>query len=549
MTLKEVQAVKILFVLIMPFVFFSCSSKKSNIKDNILFVSFSSEPESVNPISANDVNSSRLFDYTVSSLLILNEDTWEYMPGVAESWEVGKDGMSYTFKLRKSVKFQNGDDLKASDVKFSFDAIFDKKFQAAAKRPYYENFKSPQIIDDYTIKFPVKKKYFANFRVLAGLGIVPESVYSKVTKKDQMSKVLVGSGPYKIKKYNKGKSIILEKNKDWFGFQEPVAPYLKGIFPNDNILIRFIKEETIREEYLKKSKIDYMSITAEQFVKKIDTKKPDWSHVESYESTNKMPKGYSFMAWNLKNPLFKSKKTRKALAHLVNREMMNEKFMFGKNVLSRGPFYTGSLYEDKSVPLTEYSFKKAKSLLEQDGWSDSNKDGVLDKKTPQGLLTFKFSLLLPGKVWERDMTLVKEEYKKAGIQMDITIVDWSTFVKSMDDRKFDAIALAWGGGSIDPDPKQIWHTKSQIDGGSNFISYSNKRVDTLIDKARVTLEREKRIPLLKEIFRLIVEDAPYVFMFSSDKFYIAANKRVKRPKDTLTYGIGTDFWSISPEIQ
>jgi peptide/nickel transport system substrate-binding protein/microcin C transport system substrate-binding protein len=114
----------------------------------------------------------------------------------------------------------------------------------------------------------------------------------------------------------------------------------------------------------------------------------------------------------------------------------------------------------------------------------------------------------------------------------------------MDESKFDAVALAWGGGSVDNDPKQIWHSASIGKGGSNFIGYSNKEVDKLIDKAREELDKQKRIPLYQEIYRKIAEDAPYAFLFN-DKFVLyAINSRIQQPKDTFKFAIGREYFSV-----
>jgi peptide/nickel transport system substrate-binding protein/microcin C transport system substrate-binding protein len=115
-------------------------------------------------------------------------------------------------------------------------------------------------------------------------------------------------------------------------------------------------------------------------------------------------------------------------------------------------------------------------------------------------------------------------------------------VKILDEGKFDAVNLGWGGGSVDVDPKQIWHSSSAVKGGSNFIAYSNPEVDALIDQARGTLEKQKRIPLLKKAFARIAEDVPYLFLFNDAYALYAHTARVKKPVETYRYSIGTAYW-------
>ena len=134
----------------------------------------------------------------------------------------------------------------------------------------------------------------------------------------------------------------------------------------------------------------------------------------------------------------------------------------------------------------------------------------------------------------------------AGISMDLKLVEWNTFVKTLDEKKFDAVELGWGGGSLEQDPKQIWASSSARAGGSNFISYMNPKVDKLIDEARVEMNAGKRHRMWTKIDRLIAEDAPYSFMFNEKFALYAHTKRVKMVKATYKYGIGTDYWWIAP---
>lgn len=120
-------------------------------------------------------------------------------------------------------------------------------------------------------------------------------------------------------------------------------------------------------------------------------------------------------------------------------------------------------------------------------------------------------------------------------------MEWNSFLKIMDEKNFDAIALAWSG-SIEWDPKQIWHSSSADKSGSNFISYSNPSVDELIEKARLEVDRTKRTKMLRNVYKMIANDVPYIFMFN-DKYYLYANSnKVQKPGSTMKYDVGNDIW-------
>ena len=128
------------------------------------------------------------------------------------------------------------------------------------------------------------------------------------------------------------------------------------------------------------------------------------------------------------------------------------------------------------------------------------------------------------------------------------MIEWSSFIKLIDEKKFDAVRLGWGGGGQSWDPKQIWHSDS-IKGGSNFISYSNKKVDRLIDEARLVYDQEKRRDKLFVVQELIADDYPYVWI-SFPKFSLYGHtNRIYKEKATYPYGIGTSYWKLKSDMK
>lgn len=532
-------------LLLLAFVFVGCNSKSTNKKAvgkkaQTFYMEFSAEPTTFNPFTSTDVYSRDVQAYVLDSLLTRNIDTYKLEPALAERYEIGPKEKYYTFYLRKGLKFHDGKPLTAKDVKFSFDAIMDDAFKSVHQRPYYENIKSVEILSPLVVRFHIKKQYFQNLSIAGGMQIVPKHFYKDPKKK--LNKVILGSGPYMLGKYDKGRSITLKKNKEWFGYK---VKHLSKVYRFDNIFIRIIRDENLRFESLKKGKIDFVSLTPEQLVKK--TKGKPWgTKVFAKKVTNKSAKGFGFVGWNLKNKLFKDKKVRRAMAHLMNRELMNKKFKHNMSILATGPWYTASDYASPKVKAIGFDPKKASKLFKSAGWSDSNKDGILDKKINGNTKSFRFTLLFASPSIEKYLTVYKEDLKKAGVDIILKQVEWNSFVKALDEKKFEAVVLAWSA-SIDVDPKQIWHSSSSKGGGSNFISYNNKQVDALIDKGRLLSNRGKRIKVFRKVFELIADDAPYAFMFNNKYKIYGHTSRIKMEKPTYKYDVGEEYWKIRPE--
>ena len=496
------------------------------------------EPSTLNPITYTDLYSRYVLEYVVSYLMVRNQNTWKYEPSVADKVDISKDGLEFTFTINKDAKWSDGKPLTAEDVKFSYDAIRDPAYNAADKWPYYENLKSVEVIDPRHVKMVMKEKYFKNQEVLCDAFILPKHIYGDAKEGIKKNKSVIGSGPYKIAQYDQGKRIVLEKVENWWGNS---VPNFKGRYNFKNVNFRFIKDPTIQIEALKKGEIDYIDdMTDETYVKRAVG--PEWGKkVEKYKVVNKAPKSYGFIAWNLKRDLFKDRDVRIALAMLVNRAEMNEKFKFNMAVPAAGPFYNQSPNADPAVKPFAFDPKKAGELLKKAGWTDSDKSGTLSKMIDGKKVEFKFTLLYSNKDTEKYWTLYKEDLKKAGIQMELKLIEWNALVKASDDRNFDAFTMRWGG-VVEEDPKQIWHSSSDVKGGSNYGGYKNPEVDAAIEKARVEMDDQKRSILMRKVYRLIAEDAPYAFLFNEKFMCYAISDKVATTKDTFVYDVGMSYW-------
>ncbi len=504
-----------------------------------LFRNLRSEPENLHPIRSTDFYSSIVQGYVLDTLLIRNSDTYKLEPHLAEKWEVDKDYKLFTFTIRSNVKWHDGHPLTVKDVVFSFKAYKDPSFGGAHFLPYLENMESVEILDENRVRFKANKKYFGNLSVLGSLQIIPEHIYKDKEKK--LSRELIGSGPYILKKYEKGKQIILEQNKNWWG-----RVVKSDTYQIPRVAFRFIRDENDQLIRMVAGDFDFLSLGAEAYMKK--TNKPPWGKkIVKKEISNKQPSSYNYIGWNLKDPRFKDKNTRKALNYLMNREMMNKKFQYGKSKLATGPWYSWSDYADPSLEPVPFDLSKAGELLSLAGWEDTDKNGILEKVMDGKKIEFKFTLIFSRKEFEKYLTIYQQDLKKSGIDMSLRFMDWSAFVKLVQEKKFSAVTLGWSAGSVELDPKQIWHSESARKGGSNFISYSNPEVDRLIEKGRGEMDRTKRIQLFQKVYRLIAEDYPYLFLFNSPFQFYAHSKKVKKERDTYTYEIGTKYWKISRE--
>ena len=195
-----------------------CSKNKVKVKINrseTFFNNLSGEPENLHPIKSTDYYSAVVQYYILESLLDRNEDTYEWEPALAKSWSISPNGKTFTFELFDDLKWSDGKALTAHDVKFSFEAYRNPEYGGIRHLPYYEKIDQAIVLNDKKIQFTVKEAYFGNFQVIAGMRVIPRHIYQD--PKLKMSKNLIGSGPYMLDQYIKGKILVLKQNPLWAG--------------------------------------------------------------------------------------------------------------------------------------------------------------------------------------------------------------------------------------------------------------------------------------------------------------------------------------------
>lgn len=527
------------FVSLLALVFLiSCQAKNKKSSNSITF-NIGGEPSTLSPLSAQDAFTATVHGYLYETLLDRDIETYDWKPALATEWKMSDDKRVFEFKLRENVKWHDGKELTAEDVKFSYDVIFSDDWKAIQVRSYYESIKSVEVLDKYRVRFTVKDDYFQNFDVCAGLQILPKHFYTNPENKKEFGRKLIGTGPYMLSKYDRGQKLILVQNPDWWGRTDPKE---KDSYVIKKINLRFIQEENVALELLKKGDLDFQSFRPEAYVKR--TSGDVWEKkIVKVKAENKTPKGYSFIGFNLKHPILKDREVRKALSMLFNRQLMLEKFEFNLSAFATGPVYIQSDYNNKNVKPIPFNPNEALKILTKAGWKDSDKDGILDKQISGKKMPLSITIMEPSQDFVKYLTVFKEDASKVGVEINIKTIEWNSFVKLLDEKNFEAVRLGWTSG-VEWDPKQIWHSSSIEGASSNFISYSNPEVDKLIDQARTLYDREKRIQVLNKVHELIVNDYPYIWWFNPKYTLYGHTKRVVKPRDTFTYGVGQSFWTV-----
>ena len=414
------------------------------------------------------------------------------MGELAESWEVkGGQEPEITFRLRKGVLWHDGKEFTAHDVKFTYDKIMDEKTNTV-RRSSYELVKKAEVPDPYTFRVTYQQPFSPGLETWS-MGIIPKHLLEKADiNTSPFNRKPVGTGPFRFVEWVSDEKIVVEANPRYFQGR----PHL------ERIIYRIIPEPALNEMEILTRGVDSSSLFPFEF-KRI-------SQIPSLKTYSQPSLGYTYLGYNLKNPLFQDRRVRQAFTHAINREEIVQYVLYGLGTVATGPFPNHLWYANPHVKPIPYDPQKARHLLAEAGWKDTDGDGILDK----GGKPFRFKLITnSGNETRRDVgVLVQRQLREIGIDVKFEFYEWSVFLKDfVNARHFDACILGWGL-SVDPDAYEIWHS-SQIEKGFNFVSYRNPEVDRLWEEGRREYDTEKRKRIYWRIHELIAEDQPYTFLY------------------------------------
>ena len=533
-----------IFIIFLALVCVSCGNNDSSnqgagsatddigpVQGGWLIYHLGAEPATLNPITATDAAESTINGGKIYETLIERDDeTLELKPLLSESWTISEDKLKYRFKLRENVKWHDGVPFTSADVVFSYKSIMSPKVDAPHLRSYYQEILDVKAIGDYEVEFTYARPYFLALEFCGGMPLVPKHLFEDGDfNKNPYGRKPVGTGPYKFDKWVTGSEVVIVKNDDYWGKKPDL----------NSIVFKIISDNTVAFQVLKRGDLDLSGLTPIQWERQSNTK----VFRENFNKYKYFRPNYSFIGWNIKKPYFNDRRVRTAMTHLLNRQEILDKILLGLGAIVTNPFYINSPEYDKSIKPFDYNPETAKKLLDEAGWIDSNGDGIRDRDGVE----FEFEFLLPSgsDTSEKIATVLKEELDSVGITMNIRKTEWAVFTTRLQERRFDAVTLAWSMG-VESDPYQIWSSTQSV-AGSNFVGFENSRADELINQARQEFDRSKRIELYNEFANIVHEEQPYTFLFCSMSTVAVSN----RFRNVEVYPLGLDplRWYVPASLQ
>lgn len=482
----------LLFVVVMGvagYLKFSADDVKAQeLKKNKISIAMKADPKTLDPQKSIDTMSNKSITLIYDTLLDLDENL-NLKPNLAESWE-RLDDCNVVFHLKKGVKFHNGEELKAEDVKFTL--------ERAASSPQtlylFKPITKVTVIDDYTVQVTTDKPFGALLNNLAAVqgGIVSKKAVLKYG--DDYVNHPVGTGQYKLKEWLPGNRIVFEGFKDAY----------QGAPNFEELTYLTIPEVSNRMIALETGEVDVafdIGIMDKETIE--NSNNLELVEVES--------PALLYLGFDQTNPIYQNKKLREAIAYAIDNQTFVDVVFRGSAVAGDSPLPKASPAYNGNVKKYNQDIEKAKKLLAEAGY-------------PNGLDIELWCMDDGPRV---DMcVIIQDQLKKIGINVEIKIFEFGAYVSKTALPNKELYFLSWnssGDGDVALYP--LFHS-SQHGAPGNRSFYSNKEVDKLLDKARVSVDEEERRSLYKEVQNILQEDLA-IYALAYPKINLAKNKELK----------------------
>jgi len=470
-----------------------------------LHLATSTNPSRLNPILATDSSSGEIAGFLFNGLVKYDKDSKEIIGDLAHNYYF-KDEKTLVFELRKGVKWHDGEEFSAQDVLFTYNTLISDKIAS----PYSAGFRfvqSVQIVDKYTIQVNYKEPYFKALETWM-MGILPEHLL-----KDEQNLMTakfntnpVGTGPYKLEQLEYSKNIILGAFDDYFEGRPKI----------DTISFHVIADPMTRFLMLKSSQIDIGGIEPMAYERQLEA-----DFFNKFNIYEKISLSYTYLGFNLRLKKFQNPDVREALSLAIDRQEIVDILFFKHAKVCSGPFLPGTKAFNETVKVPKQNIKKAKELLTKAGYDASNP------------FTFEIVTSNSNPIRPYAAEIIQHQLKQAGVVVKLRVMEWQAFLNmAVFPHKFDSVLLGWGL-SPTPDPYMFWHSDSDTKGGFNLVGYNNPKMDKMIEESQSIIEREKLVLLWREMFKIIVDDNPYLFLYIPNEI-IAVDKNIKNVQPSLS---------------
>lgn len=465
-------------------------------------------------------------------------------PQLAELLSVTEHNPILIFHLRRGVRWHDGHPFDADDVRFTYDAIVNPK-NLSPRTSSFEPIKAVEVLDVHTVRVVYKRLYSPAIVAWAEMQIIPEHRLDAAALEHEMdrrgiagearesfglrnSETIrhpIGTGPFRFVEWQSDAFIHLARNDE----------YWKAPAEYSDLYFRVIPEIVTQEIEFRAGAVDYYGALPHQVAR--------YREDERYQAISSVRNYYSYIGFNLRKPLFADVRVRRALGMAINMDELIRYVLYDEAERTSGPYYKTTPFYNPDTPMLPYDPDAARALLAEAGWTPGP-DGILRKDGQR----FEFALITNNGNLQRKaiMTIAQNAWRRLGIDVRTQALEWTVFLEDfVHALEFDAVVLAWGGGGLDPDIYQLWHSSQAGPYQLNFAGYSDPVADDLILRIREEYDPEARRALAFELHDVIAANQPYIFLYAPTATRVLDRKMVIVQRDPQAPG-GERYQQIYP---
>lgn len=478
----------------------------------------SSEVANLNPMIQPRTPDSNV-QCMIYSFLVMPDEELNYVGDLAESWDISEDGTVYTFHLREGVKWHDGEDFNADDVVFTLTSLAaptynggnDGRVMSIVGAADYQAGTADSIsginrVNDYTVEITLEAP---NAAFLSNMytSILPEHILAGEDPgtwgQDDFNRAPIGTGKYKFVEWKSGQYITLERNEDYYG-QKPSIQYVTVQFGDDTTLVAALLN----------GEIDVLYNLAASEVENVETM--DGVSVYNYEQMT-----VTYIGLNQLVDSLSDLRVRQALAHGLDKEaLLSTVYGEGKAYVCDDVFPNNHWSHSENVTVYEYNPEKAKSLLEEAGYTMNASTGYYEKDGQTLHLTYDMASSTDGK---SIAALIQQQWKEIGVELEVIEQDFATLAyqkllpgEATEETTADSFQCYTLGFGVEADPQEYneYFSTSTGAGSWNFIHYSNAEVDQLFKEQLLMSDPAERTECFHKIAEIISEDLPWIPLYN-----------------------------------
>ncbi|MEY4935226.1 MAG: hypothetical protein RIS64_1585 [Bacteroidota bacterium] len=547
------------FRLLLLFAAFSCNSRHLTDISQSVVCRLSADPEKLSPFTSVDAITQQLLSNLFQKLTDFDPVTLERKPVLVKTMpemvkvDTGKwkGGISLTYEMNDSARWDNGTPITAADYLFSLKIILNPYVNAGVWRGYLDNLLCDvRLYPENPKKWTVfmRRPYINAESAIGEIFILPAYFYDKnnllgkytIADLSDTAKVkkmmadtisnkslkdfanryqspsffvsqagICGSGAYTLSEWVLNQRLSFLHKANWWARLDS-NKMLKAC--PKTLTYRTVREDETALAMFKNGGFDVCArLPSKEFV----TLQQNEKFKKKYDFASFPLFAVASVGFNLKNHKLADKKVRRAIALTFDTESIIN-LMEGFADPTVGPISPEKAYYNTNLKPLKLDLEQAKKLLEEAGWKDSDKDGILDKMLngEKTNLSLRFSYAGVSSTSKFVGILLKENAQKVGISIELTNLDANILKDALKKRDFDLVLKPIGSQYDLDDMKQLWHTSSDKQSGNNYFGFGNAHSDALIEQIRTELDPEKRRKLYWAFQALLYEEQPAVFLFA-----------------------------------